>query len=379
MRRHAARGLELIDRTQQAVGSLDLQVSAAMRGSGLITTGLSSAVRSGRHDVIFDWAERARLRHSRSSRCALRPTRSWRLISPSCGSCAPPSRTETGSRHPEPRCCGIGRASANGRTRVPEQRTPEPRSATCGRASASDDVLLSYIFDGMRLAVARRIPDAGRVRRAGLEGCQIGSQRPPCRPRRVGQGDDRTDGSRRAGRARRSTDRVVDRPGCPDQAIPEQPTAGSCSPPRACLSGMPWMMLPGLRARVLTVAPSASRWMRDRGQGWDHRRKRRASSAGPRVERGDEEVEAAASAWSAPTILRGAARRRWRTSSTSASSVDVLHVAPMGGTPSDNPLFSGLELADGSLFGYDIDLDAARAGHGGAVGLRGGSLVGAVG
>ena len=64
VRRHAARGLELIDRTQQAVGSLDLQVSAAMRGSGLITTGLSSAVRSGRHDVIFDWSERARLHGS---------------------------------------------------------------------------------------------------------------------------------------------------------------------------------------------------------------------------------------------------------------------------------------------------------------------------
>ena len=39
-----------------------------------------------------------------------------------------------------------------------------------------------------------------------------------------------------------------------------------------------------------------------------------------------------------------------------AAQVDVLHVAAHGRHSSDNPLFSGLELADGTLFGYDIDL-----------------------
>ncbi|QTV80310.1 CHAT domain-containing protein [Microbacterium sp. NIBRBAC000506063] len=39
-----------------------------------------------------------------------------------------------------------------------------------------------------------------------------------------------------------------------------------------------------------------------------------------------------------------------------ASGVDVLHVAAHGRHAVDNPLFSGLELADGTLFGYDVDL-----------------------
>ena len=38
-----------------------------------------------------------------------------------------------------------------------------------------------------------------------------------------------------------------------------------------------------------------------------------------------------------------------------AERVDVLHVAAHGRHSADNPLFSGLELADGPWFGYDID------------------------
>ncbi len=38
-----------------------------------------------------------------------------------------------------------------------------------------------------------------------------------------------------------------------------------------------------------------------------------------------------------------------------AASVDVFHVAAHGRHSADNPLFSGLELADGPWFGYDID------------------------
>jgi CHAT domain-containing protein len=39
----------------------------------------------------------------------------------------------------------------------------------------------------------------------------------------------------------------------------------------------------------------------------------------------------------------------------SAAEATVLHVAAHGRHAADNPMFSGLELADGTLFGYDID------------------------
>ena len=38
-----------------------------------------------------------------------------------------------------------------------------------------------------------------------------------------------------------------------------------------------------------------------------------------------------------------------------AGEVDVLHVSAHGRHSSENPLFSGFELADGPWFGYDID------------------------
>ena len=39
-----------------------------------------------------------------------------------------------------------------------------------------------------------------------------------------------------------------------------------------------------------------------------------------------------------------------------AEQVDVLHIAAHGRHAVDNPLFSGFELHDGTLFGYDVDL-----------------------
>ncbi|MEN0071336.1 MAG: CHAT domain-containing protein, partial [Propionicimonas sp.] len=40
---------------------------------------------------------------------------------------------------------------------------------------------------------------------------------------------------------------------------------------------------------------------------------------------------------------------------SAARDADVLHISAHGRHALDNPLFSGLQLADGTLFGYDID------------------------
>ncbi|HEY7043602.1 MAG TPA: CHAT domain-containing protein, partial [Nocardioidaceae bacterium] len=126
--------------------------------------------------------------------------------------------------------------------------------------------------------------------------------------------------------------------------------------PSGALAGVPWTLLPGLFGRPLTVPRSATAWLTTRPDG--HRAASAGLVAGPRVDRAAEEVEAAAKAWGHATIVRqdraDAARVR-----DLASSVDVFHVAAHGRHSADNPLFSGLELADGPWFGYDIDqLDA---------------------
>jgi CHAT domain-containing protein len=119
----------------------------------------------------------------------------------------------------------------------------------------------------------------------------------------------------------------------------------------AILNGVPWAMLPAMRGRVFTVTDSATQWLEPR----DAEPFRGAGFAvGPRVARGSEEAARAASAWPGTRVLEGAAASVGAVTELSAQ-VSVLHVAAHGRHADGNPMFSGLELADGALFGYDVD------------------------
>ena len=122
--------------------------------------------------------------------------------------------------------------------------------------------------------------------------------------------------------------------------------------PSGALAGVPWTILPGNRGRPVTVAQSATSWLlrtasplRTRSAGF---------VAGPRVAQADAETAAAATAWPRATVLR-ADQATAAAVSALAGSVEVLHVSAHGRHSSENPLFSGFELADGPWFGYDID------------------------
>lgn len=128
------------------------------------------------------------------------------------------------------------------------------------------------------------------------------------------------------------------------------------------LGGIPWAMLPGMSGIPFTLAPSISRWLGDRASragasaaAGSAGAVRAGFAAGPRVARGEEEVRAAASAWSVSETLLPADATVAAVTDLAARS-DVLHIAAHGRHATGNPLFSGFELADGTLFGYDVDL-----------------------
>ena len=235
-----------------------------------------------------------------------------------------------------------------------QQRTPAPRSATCGRASGARTRSSPTSSTGCGWPCSSR--PATRVEFVELDwkAVQIGSQRPACRPRHVGQGDDRTARRRRAGRARRSAGCAVDRLGCPGQAIPEQRQPHRPDRPgrafRNALDDASRPACTGADGRALRVAMDA-RSQPGLGHVGSGRLRRRV--------RGSNEVTRK---WR-PRHPPGRPRRSSEASAPSledvidlASRVDVLHVAAHGRHTADNPLFSGIELADGTLFGYDIDL-----------------------
>jgi tetratricopeptide (TPR) repeat protein len=352
-RRHAAAGLDLLDRTRRAVGSLDLQASAAMRGAGLITTGLASALRSGRHDAVFEWSERARA--MTGSLLPLRPPpdpelaadlaelRVLRAARPDGDWLATPRAAVLSDRVRQRQWSQT--AARHGHTRV----SLDDAAALLGRG----DVLLSYVFDGLKLAVLAISSDGTELvaldwaaARAALSGL-------------------RADLDMAAGMTTGPLAGVVRR-GLADRL--DTLSALLCSPVGSLLSaaervlitapgvlsGVPWTMLPGMRQRPLTIASSVTGWMGQRSRALGPPGTV-AFAAGSRVPRAEEEVSAGAAAWRTAAVLRGS-EASVSAITALATEVDVLHIAAHGRHAVDNPMFSGLELADGTLFGYDIDL-----------------------
>jgi hypothetical protein len=122
--------------------------------------------------------------------------------------------------------------------------------------------------------------------------------------------------------------------------------------PSGFLATVPWTLLPTNRGRPLIVAESATSWaartetpLRSGSAGF---------VAGPRVPQAESEINAASKVWPGSQVLHGADASAEAVSRL-AGEVDVLHVSAHGRHSSENPLFSGFELADGPWFGYDID------------------------
>lgn len=353
-RRQASSGLDVLSEWQGSFGSLDLQTSLSMHGIGLMIEGLAAAVRSRRPDVLFEWSERAR--HLSQQVVPLRPPpdpglatdlaemRMLRADAASGDWLADPRAAVLRDRARERQWSGTGSAAVRERVGLEEFR-----------AQLDDETaLLAYIFSGDTLSClvvtrrSERIIDLGAWHdiRAALSGLRA---------------DLDVSAAVRVGPMAAIVGRALDeRLAVLSAALLDGPIRVASGARRVVvtapgvLNGVPWAMLPGMRARVFTLASSATRWVAERPSPAQDATAV-AFAVGPRVARGDEEVTLAASAWPTARVIRG--EEATVTAVTDlASVVDVLHVAAHGRHAVDNPLFSGLELADGALFGYDIDL-----------------------
>jgi len=124
--------------------------------------------------------------------------------------------------------------------------------------------------------------------------------------------------------------------------------------PTARLHAIPWAALPGCRGRGVTVVPSLRCWMRGRE---DARRTEANANAvwvaGPRLEHAESEVRALHRAGGGRLITgeRACAERVL----SAVDGAGIAHIAAHGWFRADQPLFSCLDLADGPLYGYDLD------------------------
>jgi len=123
--------------------------------------------------------------------------------------------------------------------------------------------------------------------------------------------------------------------------------------PPGRLHAVPWALLPSLRDRVLSVAPSANVWVRAR-RAVPPARRDVVLVAGPDLATAGAEVSALAGKYDGVTVLdRGGA--------TAARVLDAIdgawlaHIAAHGSFRADSPLFSSLRLDDGPLTVHDLE------------------------
>ena len=121
--------------------------------------------------------------------------------------------------------------------------------------------------------------------------------------------------------------------------------------PTAPLHAVPWPSLPSLAAAAVEVAPSSAWWCQrpaPSGAG------ETALVAGPGLPGAASEVSELASRYPGARVLTGAAATVEATT-RALDGAALAHLACHGRFRAENPLFSALELADGSLTVYDLE------------------------
>lgn len=340
--RHLRAGLADLHAWQSSFGSLDLQTGVAGHGVRLGVRGLALAVESRRPAVLLEWSERARMLASRVQ--AVRAPEDEELVADLAELRSGPDP----AREAELRQRVRQRAwQHRGSGEVADPVTLDDLQASLddGTALAAYVVTASAVIALVVTAEGSTWVDLGD--RAELDSL-LGGLLPDLDVAAADLPEPMAGAVRGALAARLEQLAAL-------LVAPVLAAVGDrrvVLTPSGVLAGVPWTLLPGYVGRPITVAQSATSWLARRATPL------RAASAGfvagPRVLRAEDEVTAAAKEWRGSRVLVGEAATAAAVSEL-AGQVDVLHVAAHGRHSAENPLFSGLLLADGSWYGYDID------------------------
>jgi hypothetical protein len=348
--RHIRRGLGDLHEWQSSFGSLDLQTMVTGHGRRLAVRGLRVAVATGSPDVIFEWSERARMLASRVQ--PVRVPRDEQVLEDleelrSLAAVEDPSRE-------------VAVRQAELRERVRERAWQHRGSGEYDDPASRADVqarlrphqaLVAYVVTEQEVTALVLTRECARVVDLGSKSdleALLGGLLPDLDMAAAELPDVFAQAIRSElrGRLRRLDDMVL---------APLADVVGDRElvlTPSGVLAGVPWSILPSNRGRPVVVAQSATSWLARTET--DLRSASAGFVAGPRVAQAEAETSAASEAWPGSAVLHGDEATATAVSEL-AGGVDVLHVSAHGRHSSENPLFSGFELADGPWFGYDID------------------------
>ncbi len=355
-RRAARRGLDELARFRATLPTLELRALASGHGVELAVMGMRSALTDGAPRRLFEWMERGRL----ASALISAPVAHDEVVDVELARLREIQTQVLGADDPEARAALVARqtrveARIQDRLRRGGIVTRDPAHIVTGTAVvdalAADAALVAMVeLDEQVVAVSL----AGRAKALTLGDVRL--------PRRCLE--EVMFGLRRLLRSRSEAGRVSARLGV-DASLTEldrlvgAPIRAAVADreqlvivPPSSLLGVPWHALPSLADRAVTLAPSATLWLRAR----DGRRAGHAPLlvAGPGLEGAEPEVRLIERHQRGATVLVGAAATPDRVIAA-MEDASVAHLACHGRFRADSPTFSSVRLAGGDLTVLDLE------------------------
>jgi tetratricopeptide (TPR) repeat protein len=344
--RACGRGFAALDEHRRTLGSSELRALATAHGRELAELALRNAAADGR--TLLRWSERWR-----ATALAEPPVTSNEGVLPELA-----SLRDSGRRLAEARAAGdptehleTERARLERVVRADHHRRAGPREA--GGMQLDVRRLVADVGDGCLVELVDvdgtlhvLVVHGGKVRRRVAGSVDIARQ----------LADHARSALRRAARGRpydpgdlgeRLQETLL---GSAADLIPDGPVVIT---PTGRLHAVPWSMLPTLSDRAFALVPSAAQWQRARAIPRP-RRDNVLLLAAPGLGSGGAEVPKLARRYEAATMLRG----KKATVDAALAGLDgaaLAHVAAHGHFRQDSPLFSSLEMADGSLSVYELE------------------------
>ncbi|MEU6408362.1 CHAT domain-containing tetratricopeptide repeat protein [Microbispora sp. NPDC046933] len=368
-------GLRVLDEHASAMGATDLRVHAAAHRGDLVALGLEVAFETGRPDSLFEWSERARA--SRLLAAPVRPpddpvltallARLRSVTRDLAGQAAAPAPLLARQADLERRILDHNRRLSG----TPGGGTAAPVTPRDLAASLGSWALVEYLRRGADLHAITVVDGRVVVRRLGataevadlierLTFAVRRNARPDARPQVLAASVALLD----AAAARLDALLLGPLAEIGDRPLVVVPTGP--------LHSLPWSLLPSCAGRPVTVAPSATLWQLARtrlasadgtdgdGGGGAHLGRAGVASgrgvvavAGPRLPAAGPEATAVGAIHDG-TVLAGTAASV-EAVSAALSRAGLVHLAAHGHLSAENPLFSGIALADGPLMAYDVE------------------------
>ena len=351
---HLRVALDEAQAVRARVGSLDLATTLSNRTRSLSRRGLELAVASGDSELVLEWSERGRAHASRlvpvrphQDAATLDTLARLRHLALAGGDPARVRELRKQVREAAWRASGAGVTL--------QVCSPDVLRAALDQEGAA---LVAHLVVGGRVvalvvAEAVEVVDCGPAEGLGELMAQVAADLDGAASR-LGGLRRAVVASLHAGLGRLSAllaAPVLDRVGARSLVLtPSDP-----------LHLVPWGLVPGFAGRPVSVARSATAWCLARRADGRQAVPRVVAVSGPGLPHADAEASAVGSLWPGARVLSGDQATAASVLAALGSS-DVAHVAAHGRHWAENPLFSRLELADGPLFGYDLDALAAAPG-----------------